>query len=133
MDTTKVSDFEIRPDWVEWDIMSRYITPIRQGMSGTGRSANTIGIPVVAPPGGWRTTPTIPNEGKQASCNVVLNSASSTIIAIPSSTYTVSNFPTPNNLGCVVLLGNSSTITVGSQYVIGPETNPICYLDSDYF
>ena len=133
MDPTKVSDFEIRPDWFEWDIMARYITPIRQGMLGTGRSANTIAIPVVAPPGGWKKAPSIPDEGKSLSSNVVLNSATSTIISIPTPSYAVSSIPLSNNLGCVVLLGNASSFTQGSQYVIGPETTPICYLNSDYF
>lgn len=132
MDTTKVSDLELRTDWEEWELLSRYITPIRQGMFATGAGATSIRLPVVAPAGGWRVTPSIATEGRAAAYNITLNSGG-TVINNASPTYSIASNPTANNLGVVLALGGFTTTTSASPYVIGPETVPICYLNADYF
>lgn len=134
MDSEKISDLEIRTDAQEWNIISRYITPIKQGMFATGATGTTVRIPVTAPPGGWRVTPSVPTEGRAASVNVILNTTGATV-ANAAPTFAVSVNPTANNYGAVITLGGftAAAITAGDQYVIGTETDPICYLDADYF
>lgn len=132
MDVSEISEFEIRPDWIEWDLIARYITPIKQGMLSTGASTTSVRVPVTSPPGGWRTTPSLPTEGRSASFSITLNSAG-TLFSNPSPTFSIASNPAANNYGCVIALGGFTSTASASQYVIGPSTEPICYLDADYF
>lgn len=125
-----ISGIELRSDTEEWDLIKRYITPITQGMIATGASSSQLRVPVAAPTGGWYSSPTIPNEGCAATVNATLNSAGSVIVAA-SPTFGFPTDPQENTMGAVVLIGGFSGVASASQYVLGPETEPVCYLDTD--
>lgn len=133
MDISKISDIEVRTDWEEWDLITRYITPIKTGMLGTASSTSQLRIPVTAPYGGWKQVPTVPTQGRVTS-NVKANSnADGTEITAATPTYAIdTSLPATVN-GCVVLIGGFSGATSKDPYVLGNNSTPICYLDSDYY
>jgi len=126
------SEFELRPEWEEWDIIKRYITPIKTGMFATGAGVTGIRIPVVAPPGGWRIAPSIAPGGRATSVKINLNSGG-TEITNNAPVFTLATTPPPNVHGCVILFTGFTTTAAASQYVIGDNPDPIFYLNADYF
>jgi hypothetical protein len=130
---TEPAEFYPRTPWEELERMKRYLTPITQAMFATGASTTSMRMPVRAPIGGWRVPPVI-GPVVAASYSVTLNSGG-TVIVNSAPTYSMAANPTASVDGCVLALGGfSSSIVSASQYVLGPITEPICWLDTEgYF
>jgi hypothetical protein len=127
--------FEIRSVEDEWHLIRRYIQPVQGGDVGIGASSTQIRVPFKGPPVvGMRQTPVIPTEGRLATVNVALGSGGTAIVN-SAPTFTFSTNPAVNNMGGSILIGGftGGQVASASNYTIGPETAPICYLNADYY
>lgn len=135
-DPTQLRSLELRPEWVEWGIIARYVTPIKAGMMGVALSTNDyLHVPVVSPPGGWRIPPTLATEGRAA--NLIAYRLSTSLLHTSASpNMSIFSTPAADRLGCNVQIGPfaSPALTSGAQYILGGNTDQVvCYLNADYF
>lgn len=132
IDPLKISDMEIRPDWAEWALIRRYITPIADGMTATGASTTTIRIPIQAPPGGWRVTPTLAVAGQAPTFKFNLMSAGTSLSSVVP-VYSLSTTVPASKYGCAVQVAGLTSVASASSYMLADNIVPVAYLNADYF